>query len=141
MSTALLYPTCKAFPQGRPIEVVPGKTVMPAPDDLDIPKIALVSWQKIGPSEYRPVVRIHERWVRLTQDLPEKLGMGIDYSTLQRLIKGNFIASRRPGPSAITIDLESWFAHLAANSDPEFWSLRDDPKTNLTNKERYTSAY
>ena len=138
--TAVLFPKCKSYPEGRPIEVVPGKSVMPAPEDLDLPKVALVSWQKIGPSEYRPVVRIHERWVRLTQDLPEKLGMGIDYKTLMRLIKAGFIASRRPGPNTTVIDIESWFSHLLATSDPEFWSRQDDPTTKLTNSERYGAA-
>ena len=137
---ANLFSKCKEFPGGRQIEVAPGKTVFPAPDDIDLPKVALVSWQKIGPSEYRPVVRIHERWVRLTGALPEHLGMGIDYNTLMRLIKAGFVASRRPAPNTTVIDVESWFEHLHASSDPEFWDLRSDPSTRLNNRERYSAV-
>ncbi len=137
---ALLHPPCKEFPQGRPIEVAPGKSIQPLPQDLDLPKVALVSWQKIGPNEYRPVVRVHERWVRVTGGLPVQLGMGIDYNTLMRLIKAGFIVSRRPAPNTTVIDLESWFAHMQASSDAEFWDRRDDPATRLTNRERYSAV-
>jgi hypothetical protein len=137
MSSATLYPPC---PTRTAIQVVPGKNIQPAPEDSKLPKVALVSWQKIGPGEYRPVVRIHERWVKLTCDLPEQLGMGIDYRTVMRLATAGFIASRRPTPNSLLLDLESWFTHLEATKDPEFWDRRDDPSVRLTNRERYLAV-
>ena len=57
-----------------------------------------------------------------------------------RLIKAGFVASRRPAPNTTVIDVESWFEHLHASSDPEFWDLRSDPSTRLTNRERYSAV-
>jgi len=140
MTTTARTMPCKQHPTGRTIEVAPERSIVAAPDDTEMPKVGIVSWQKIGPNEYRPVVRIHERWIRLTTDTPEKLGMGINYRTLSRLITAGFIDSRRPSPSCTLFSLESWESHIEACADPEFWERCDEPGTKRTNRERYLSA-
>lgn len=60
--------------------------------------------------------------VRCGRDLPRDLGLDLDYKTLLRLIKGDFIAAAQPTPRNFLLDLTSLHRFLHDVRDPLFWT-------------------
>ena len=116
------------------LELAPGQKVVPLPDEVEASRVAMVDWQPQGDNTYRPVARIHERWMRLSQETVRRLGMGLSYKTLARLIRADFVRGRQVSPGVWLVDLVSYEAHCqAVEEDPECWEHPD-------NLERYKRA-
>lgn len=108
------------------IEVAPGKKVVPLPDGVEWSRVAIVDWIPQGDNTYRPVARIHERWIRVSKENVRQLGLGLSVTTIYRLIRGGFIRGRQVSPGQWQVDLLSYELHArAVEDDPEFW---DDPE-------------
>ena len=84
-----------------------------------IPLVAIADWKPAGDGTYRPVARVHERFVMLKE--LERL-FGIPYRSLRRLAVAGFVASRQVTPGTLHIEIGSLWDHLAACQDEEFWT-------------------
>ena len=83
-----------------------------------------------------PVLKTWQGVVRLTDDLPEKLGIGMDSQTLRTLCYAGFVKSSRPTPFVTLIDIQSLLDHIEATTGEgagEFWTE--------ANRRRYARAY
>ncbi len=60
--------------------------------------------------------------VKCSKDLPAALGLQMDYCTLLRLVKADFIASVQPTPGRFLIDLTSLHQFLLDARDASFWT-------------------
>lgn len=106
------------------VQILPAKFVAkelfsPAEKPAD----GFVRWtrdEKTG--AYFPIIMSVEPYVRLTDDTPKQLGLGIDYKSLYRLCRGGFIECRRPTPYVTEINLPSLYAFLEAVEDQHFWT-------------------
>ena len=84
------------------------------------------AWVKQPDGTYHPVPFPH-RLVRMTPETTAMLGFvsgnrSVRYDTLLRLARAGFVECVRVSPNCWLIDLDSWFAHLAAClDDPEMW--------------------
>ncbi len=120
------------LPEKRAIRVAPDavtRKVVDAPRDL-IPMIGICDWQPAGDGTYKPIVRIHERNMRISEAARI---LDVDYWVLRRLLTAKFITGSQPTPSCWLINLHSYFDHLAAvQADPEFW--------NEARRARYSAA-
>lgn len=105
-------------------EIAPGKFTFDA-DPVLLPGIIVADLVPVGGDLYRRVERRHERRLRLTEDLPAKLGLGCSYQTLYRLIYGGFVKGERISPRTMTFDLESYYEHRKRCQDPEWWKQDD----------------
>ena len=111
----------RLLPAGAEIRVSPDaltRRVADLPAE-HIPRIGVADWQPAGDGTYRPIVRIHECFVRVTD--AERVS-GIPYLTLRRLISAGFCKGSQPSPGNVLIDLHSYFDHVDACKDPEFWT-------------------
>lgn len=109
----------EVMPARRVIEVAPDKKILPVPIS-DVSAIAVTRWQDCGDGTARPIYRIYEREIRVSE--AEKI-LGIPRRTLLRLIIGGFVNGSQITPGYWQIDLVSWFDHVeAVRKDPEFWS-------------------
>lgn len=109
---------------GEPMKVVqfaPGKYAALVPR-LAVPAFGLVQLVPAANGHFRPVVRVWNQHVRLGEDLGRHLGLPIDRNTFIRLIKGDFVRARKPGPGTYLIDLVSLWEHLEETEDPDFWT-------------------
>ena len=124
-----------------PTQIAPGKFSFDA-DITVLPKIVVADLVPVGGDLYRRVDRKHERRLRLTEDLPAKLGLGCSYVTLFRLVHGGFVKGERIAPRTTTFDLESYYAHRERCKDPDWWKQEDTfvvggVKLRMTREERW----
>lgn len=109
-------------PQGRVIQVAPdaaSRKVADLPADL-IPRIGLVDFQPAGDGTYRPIVRIHDSWIRVSI---AARAFGLRHMVLRRLITAGFVEAIQPSPGCWMMNLQSYFRHVeAVRNDPEFWN-------------------
>lgn len=104
------------------VEVAPGKTVAPLPAGVPPPRVALVDWLPQGGGTYKPVARVHERFLKVSKANVKLLGMGVSVNTLHRLMRAGFVRGVQPSPGLWLMDLDSWYAHLRkVEEEPEFW--------------------
>lgn len=86
------------------------------------PRVGIADWIAVGDGSYKPVVRIHAKMIRLTEDLPDKLGLGIGYQTMLRLMRAGFVEYEQPAPRTYLVNLQSYYDHVRrCKEDPEFW--------------------
>jgi hypothetical protein len=122
--------TVTVFPSKRSVQVAPGITTLPAPQQI-LSELAIVRWQAMGDGTYRPIIKIYEDFVRVTH--AAKI-LNIDYGTLRRLCTAGFVQSEQPGPHYLKMSLSSWFEHVErTRKDPDFW-------LNPKNLRRYRDA-
>jgi hypothetical protein len=106
------------YPAGRKIEVAPGVKVAPLPKE-EIPEFAIAKLQPVGDGIYRPILLTVEVSVKIS-DAVKLLRM--PYHILRRLMRGGFICGAQSSPGRVSIDLSSWFEHMAnCRNDPDFW--------------------
>lgn len=118
-------------PLGVTVEVVPGKRVVGL-SDAAAPRVAIADWLPVGDGSYKPIARIHTKLVRLTEEMPEKLGLGIGYRSLLRLMQAGFVDFEQPAPRTYLVNLQSYFDHVKkCKADPEFWERPENLKRYL----------
>lgn len=106
-------------------EIAPGKFTFDAGPEV-LPSIVVADLVYVGGDTYKRVERKHARRLRLTMDLPVKLGLGCSYATLFRLIYGGFVVGERISPRSMSFDLQSYYAHRSrVRSDPGYWDEED----------------
>lgn len=107
-------------PGGKLVQVAPGRWAMrggPDPEYI----LAEVFRHADGTLGFRPSGE--GRYVKLSARLGEMLGFPGQLHTIRRLARAGFIRMPQPSPSVYLLDLDSWFAHMAATEDdPEFWA-------------------
>jgi hypothetical protein len=111
----------RVLPAGEVIQVSPDaivRKVADAPATM-IPRVGVSDWQPAGDGTYRPIVRIHEAMVRVTD--AERV-TGLPYLTLRRLIIAGFVKGAQLTPGNVLIDLHSFYEHVEKCKDPEFWN-------------------
>lgn len=119
----------------RIIEIAPGETI-PRPElAKHVPEFGIVRMQREANGQLTPMLRTWKPEVRLTKDLPGKLGLEMDYRTLLRLAIAGFIESRRPAPRLTLISIPSLVSHMDACRDPEFWTPARITAWNAANAE------
>lgn len=115
--------------QGDMVRVAPGKhgwIPSKACDPTSMPQYCLCRWAKQADGTYAPIPFPY-RMVRLTPETTAQLGFisggrQVRYDTILRLGRAGFIELVRISPNCWMIDLDSWFAHLAAcMDDPDYW--------------------
>lgn len=106
------------YPQNKTIEVAPGQRVVDLARE-DIPRVGVCDWMPAGDGTYRPVARIHELLIRVTE--AERI-VRIPYLTLRRLVRGEFVKGVQITPGNVLIDLHSYYEHVENCKDPEFWT-------------------
>ena len=107
----------------RLIEVAPGQWTAESIDPADVPRYGIVRMMRQPDGRYIPVLKHYGQFQRCTRELPEELGFrGLTYQTLYRLIAAGFVASSRPAPGVVLIDILSLAEHLEAARDSEFWT-------------------
>jgi hypothetical protein len=110
------------------IEVAPGRRVVDLPREL-VRRVAIAEWIPQGDGTYKPVARVHDEEIPLTDDLPQRLGLGVSHDTLKRLIKAGFVRGCRVAPNRHIFYLQSYYDHVErVREDPDFWTrerLRD----------------
>jgi len=82
-----------------------------------------------GPGTFKLSPRTWERLVRVDSDLCERLGLGAGTQIMRRLIRSGFVDGGRTAPKAYTVNLSSYFRHLArCSEDPDFWANKGREK-------------
>ena len=122
----------RVLPENEVIQVSPDAVArknIEAPAQF-VPRVGVADWQPAGDGTYKPVIRIHERYVRL--NILAKL-LCIDYCALRRLIVAGFVEGQATTPGAWHVNVHSYFAHVeAVRTDPDFW--------NEARRARYSAA-
>lgn len=121
----------RVMPPGEAIRVTPDavtRRVADLPAKM-IPRVGVTDWQPAGDGTYRPIVRIHEAMVRVTDAARVT---GLPYLALRRLITAGFVRGDQPTPGNVLIDLHSYYDHVQATRDPEFWTAE--------RRQRYSEA-
>lgn len=104
-------------------QVAPGEYAAAEIHPDDVPRYGIVRLMRQADGTYVPVLRNHGQYIRISEDLPEKLGLkGIAFKTLYRLVAAGFVACSRPAPNVILVDVLSLSEHLQATRDTEFWT-------------------
>ncbi len=112
------------YPPGIKVTVTPDAPTVPWPEHIPLPaKLGVFEWAPQADGSYRPVIRLHDKMVRLKANITEELGLGISYDSLRRLMRAGFVKSEQRTPGQYAFCLQSYFQHVAAvRADPEFWS-------------------
>ncbi len=110
--------------QKATIKAVPDEPGVSWPNEAPLRgRIGVFDWEPQESGNYRPVVRLHSKLVRMKATITEELGLGITYTSLRRLMLAGFVRSQQVTPGQFAFDLQSYFRHLAnVKVDPEFWS-------------------
>lgn len=106
---------------GEIVEIAPGEKTADLPRTA-VPKYGFVHLMRQPDGSYTPVLQSWGEMIRMTSDLPHRIGLNTDYSTLRRLLIAGFIKYRHFSPGTILIDLQSLYEHMDACKDPEFWT-------------------
>lgn len=117
-------------------EVAPCKTA-----SIRVPREALASHGLVRLSKRPdgsifPVLKTWHSHERLTDDLPARLGLGMDAATLRVLCYAGFVKASRPTPFVTLIDVQSLLEHLEATEGEnaaDFWTE--------ARRRRYRQAY
>lgn len=97
-------------------EIAPGQKIK-----TKVPRECLTSFGMVRlnqqPGGHRvPDLRTWQRLVRLTDDLPARLGLDIDSDTLRVLCYAGFVQASRPTPFVTLVDVQSIMDHIDATS-------------------------
>jgi hypothetical protein len=113
------------MPSGRQIdavEIAPGEYIADLPPS-EIPVTAIVRMVRRPDGSYLPQLKVCGPTMKLGEDTPQKLGLGpIKVRVLHRLARAGFFEVVALSPKLLLLDLTSFFAHLEAARDPEFWT-------------------
>lgn len=112
------------YPTGIKIRISPDETVADWPDHIPVPsRIGVFEWSAQADGAYKPKIRLQNKMVKMSLDVPEELGLGCSYKTLRRLMIAGFVASEQVSPGQYAFDLQSFYQHRAkVRADPEFWT-------------------
>jgi hypothetical protein len=69
-----------------------------------------------------PVLCAWGEMVKVTEDFGRKIGVDISSRTVHRLVCSGLVRGRYLSPKTCLVDLESFWAHLKAAEDPQYWS-------------------
>lgn len=107
----------------RAVEVAPGFLVADLPDGHECPIYGFISMESIGDQKFVAKVKIWPALLRLSENATEVLGLGMmNPRILKRLAFAGFIETIQFTPGTTLLNLESFFRHLDAAKDPEFWT-------------------
>lgn len=104
------------------VELAPGREVV-----MRLPREAVGKWcltriMLDGEGRLRVHLPSISRTVKLTKDLPGRLGLDIDVMTLRTLVYAGFVASSRVSPLCTLVDLDSLMRHIEATRNRDFWT-------------------
>lgn len=119
----------------RIIEIAPGVTLSRPQLAAATPEFGVVRMRREANGQLTPMLRTWKAEVKLTKDLPEQLGVEIDYRTMLRLAAAGFISTRRPSPRLTLVNIASLIEHMDACQDPEFWTPARMKRWNDANTE------
>lgn len=113
----------KVVGTGVSVELAPGETLPVEIPREAIPRYGIVQMMRQADGSYLPVLLPWGKTVRMHNDIGRKeLGVDISYKTLMRLGKAQFIRIYAIAPQAYELDLKSFYDHIEAVQDPEFWT-------------------
>lgn len=98
-------------PEEIEVEIYPGASIrvkVPGPP----PKYALMSVVASPSGKYQIVPCIWSQHVRMSESLPEKLGLAISPAVFYRLLSAAFVECSEVTPNALLVDLSSLLRHL-----------------------------
>lgn len=105
------------------VEVAPGQWAAAEIHPDDVPRVGIVRLMRQGDGSYVPILKLSSQYVRMSRELGETVGLhGLSWKSLYRLIGAGFVASSKPTPNVILVDLVSLAAHVESARDPEFWT-------------------
>jgi len=114
-------------PQGEiSVEVAPNQKLVPLSPQ---PGQVLVHDLVPAGDFLRSVARVHDKFMRMTEDMTRKLGLGVSYSTLRRLVDAGFVKGAKIAPKTYVMSLASYYEHVKrCEADPEFWDRPENKK-------------
>lgn len=121
-------PTLINLSNGQPaatplVQIAPGQWAVGNIHPDDVHRYGLVRMMRQTDGRYIPVLKQYTQYIRVTRELPEQLGLkGLSPKTLYRIIAAGFVASSRPAPNVILVNLFSLAEHVENARDPEFWT-------------------
>jgi len=119
----------------RIIEIAPGQTLPRVELAQHVPAFGIVRMRRETNGQLTPLLRTWEPEVRLTKDLPEQLGLELDYRTLSRLAASGSALLDKPAPRLTLISIPSLVAHMDECADPEFWTPERTARFNAARAE------
>lgn len=92
------------------------------PVDLrKVPAMGVFEWIRQADGSYRPVERIHDAWMRVSE--VERLPLGLTAEVLMKLVKGGFVEGGQMAPNSTTVNIMSLLSHLEdTREDPDYWT-------------------
>lgn len=113
-------------PAGRRVraELTPGRVAgaVEIPRDT-IPRFGVVEILQARDGSVVPIIKNWGQKIRLTHDLPRRLGLDLSRSSLLRLMRADFIRYHQVTPGTILLDVASVAEHVAATQNgQEFWT-------------------
>ncbi|GEM_PF-5040509 len=111
------------YPVGIKVKVAPDDQLTLWPDHLPVPEIGVFEWVAQGDGNYKPMIRLHPKLVRMGESTIKELGLGVSYNSLRRLMTGGFVRYVQVTPGNYAVDLQSFYQHIAkVKADPDFWT-------------------
>jgi hypothetical protein len=108
-------------------EIAPGKHAVVKLPAAMLQTFGMVKLEKRPDGSFYPLLQTWEQEVRLTDDLPEKLGLDIDASTLRVLVYAGLIPGSRVTPFVTWINMQGLLDHIEATRGDlaaEFWRVK-----------------
>ena len=87
-----------------------------------VPRYGFIQLMRQQDGRYLPTMKSWGETVRMSVDMPETFGLDVDYNTIMRLIKADFLRAKVVAPGSYLLDLASLWEHLEKCSDPAFWT-------------------
>lgn len=97
-------------------EIAPGKVIKTKVPRECLNSYGLVRLARQPDGRQMPELKTWQQWVRLTDDLPERLGLDMDSDTLRVLCYAGFVKASRPSPFVTLLDVQSLLDHLEATT-------------------------
>jgi hypothetical protein len=97
-------------------EIAPGQTIRTKVPRECLTAYGLVRLNKQPNGNRVPDLKTWQQYVRLTDDLPSRLGLDIDSDTLRVLCYAGFVKASRPTPFVTLVDVQSLLDHIEATS-------------------------
>lgn len=107
------------------VEIYPGAKVRVKVQDK-VPQYCTFALVESPCGSYRLTPFNWSQHVRMSEDLAERLGLGISTSVFYRLLNAGFVESSEMGPHTVVVDLVSLLKHLRRTrrkpGKPSWWN-------------------
>lgn len=105
------------------VELSPGNFVAMLKPGEELPLIGSIKLVGGEGGRLIPKIQTWTVWARLTQDLPERLGLPeVHPRVFRRLAWAGLVRATSFSPGIQFVDLDSLYNHIEAATDPGFWT-------------------